>query len=107
MDIIRRDWNSTVHYQTCIPPPHFTTLTPRLCVIQKKYSREDFAGGFGYEMCNRSDCFTYNKDKLMKCGGCRVVKYCSPECQKMDWKNHKKHCQKLAAMNPGHKRNGS
>lgn len=29
---------------------------------------------------------------LMKCGGCRLVQYCSVECQKKDWKTHKTLC---------------
>jgi hypothetical protein len=29
---------------------------------------------------------------LMKCGSCRLVEYCSVECQKKDWKKHKALC---------------
>eukprot|EP00729_Bicosta_minor_P024496 gene24496-biopygen26450 len=29
------------------------------------------------------------------CGGCSQQSYCSKECQKMDWKEHKKFCKKL------------
>ena len=34
------------------------------------------------------------KDKLLVCGGCRKASYCAPECQKADWKEHKKNCVK-------------
>src|SRR5689334_22981369 len=27
------------------------------------------------------------------CGGCKGKRYCSVECQKQDWKNHKKECK--------------
>jgi hypothetical protein len=30
--------------------------------------------------------------KLAKCGKCLKVRYCSPECQRTDWANHKKCC---------------
>jgi hypothetical protein len=30
---------------------------------------------------------------LMNCAGCRLVKYCSKECQKADWSNHKELCK--------------
>lgn len=30
--------------------------------------------------------------KLKVCARCQVVFYCSPECQKKDWKNHKSEC---------------
>jgi hypothetical protein len=30
---------------------------------------------------------------LSKCAACGAVKYCSKECQKKDWKQHKKVCK--------------
>ncbi|KAJ7577420.1 hypothetical protein C8J56DRAFT_367010 [Mycena floridula] len=44
-------------------------------------------------------CYTCNaisteKTKLMKCGKCQVVWYCSRKCQERDWKAHKKLCGK-------------
>lgn len=32
-------------------------------------------------------------DKTRLCGGCRAVRYCSYQCQKADWRAHKKACQ--------------
>eukprot|EP00975_Prorocentrum_lima_P021447 4522512-Prorocentrum_lima.AAC.1 len=29
-----------------------------------------------------------------KCGGCRDVRYCAAECQRADWEEHKKWCNK-------------
>mmetsp|Transcript_19063 Transcript_19063/g.31235 ORF Transcript_19063/g.31235 Transcript_19063/m.31235 type:complete len:389 (-) Transcript_19063:116-1282(-) len=31
---------------------------------------------------------------LMKCSICRIVRYCSKECQRTDWLRHKKFCKK-------------
>lgn len=36
-------------------------------------------------------CHIYGQ-KLKKCGRCRSVYYCSAECQKTNWKEHKKIC---------------
>ncbi|KAJ8539019.1 hypothetical protein ON010_g12852 [Phytophthora cinnamomi] len=36
--------------------------------------------------------------KLMTCGGCRSVAYCSRECQKKAWKKHKADCKAIRAQ---------
>jgi hypothetical protein len=33
---------------------------------------------------------------MKRCAGCRAVVYCSRECQKEDWPDHKQHCRDLA-----------
>eukprot|EP00899_Mesostigma_viride_P007346 jgi/Mesvir1/16612/Mv10146-RA.1 len=33
---------------------------------------------------------------LRKCAGCLCIRYCSKECQKLDWKEHKVTCQVVA-----------
>lgn len=50
-------------------------------------------GGGGPDICNK--CGDRCEAKL--CSGCYAVGYCSPDCQKTDWKKHKKKCKKLAA----------
>ena len=41
-------------------------------------------------------CFLCHKhDQLRKCTRCFVAGYCNSECQKEDWKNHKKNCDRL------------
>ena len=32
--------------------------------------------------------------KMMLCGRCELIKYCSANCQKLDWAGHKKVCKK-------------
>jgi len=44
---------------------------------------------------NRKNYCNYclkSSEKLMKCGKCQVVYYCSQDCQKKDWGIHKKEC---------------
>jgi hypothetical protein len=50
-----------------------------------------------------SDCFRSNEpplnmagpvEKLMACTRCRLVKYCSADCQRKDWKTHRYVCNK-------------
>jgi len=54
--------------------------------------------GYYYESCRAHWCHSYSKKDLMKCSRCKVVKYCSTECQEKDWVNHKKDCKILAKM---------
>ena len=36
-------------------------------------------------------------EKHTKCARCKTVFYCGAECQKQDWKTHKRDCQKLGS----------
>ncbi|TFK16970.1 hypothetical protein FA15DRAFT_683641 [Coprinopsis marcescibilis] len=40
-----------------------------------------------------SACRKKGKPSLKECGGCKNIRYCSPECQKKDWKAHKPKCK--------------
>ena len=44
------------------------------------------------DMCAR--CGGSGKPKLLVCSGCKSISYCSADCQKEDWKNHKPTCKK-------------
>lgn len=44
----------------------------------------------GYKMCEK--CGSVGKLKV--CSGCRKIHYCSAECQKADWADHKADCKK-------------
>lgn len=44
-------------------------------------------------------CYQCGEIKPLKtCGGCKVVHYCSPECQRKNWKSHKKQCQQMSGL---------
>ncbi|KAG9101416.1 hypothetical protein FS749_007223 [Ceratobasidium sp. UAMH 11750] len=39
-------------------------------------------------------CGSAGKPNLAACSGCKLARYCSPSCQQLDWKLHKKGCRK-------------
>lgn len=45
----------------------------------------------GDDECASIQC---NKPASLLCTGCRMVRYCSPECQQEAWKGHKSTCKK-------------
>ncbi|KAF5384489.1 hypothetical protein D9757_006432 [Collybiopsis confluens] len=42
------------------------------------------------EICMRRTC---GKKVVSRCSSCKQVGYCGPECQKLDWKEHKQLCK--------------
>ncbi|KAF2167460.1 hypothetical protein M409DRAFT_54058 [Zasmidium cellare ATCC 36951] len=44
------------------------------------------------EACAKCGTKGSDTNKLLKCGACKAAEYCSKECQKEDWKDHKKYC---------------
>ncbi|KAI1270369.1 hypothetical protein F5Y18DRAFT_421861 [Xylariaceae sp. FL1019] len=44
-------------------------------------------------------CSICKKPTEKKCSKCREILYCSRECQKSDWKTHKKDCARIANLN--------
>jgi len=47
------------------------------------------------QMCAKCHKYGGKDGKLKKCSGCNAIFYCSPECQKLDWKRHKHECKKM------------
>jgi hypothetical protein len=53
-----------------------------------------------HAMCHAKgeDCWFVPKEALKLCSRCKIVSYCSRECQLKDWPDHKKHCKVLAEL---------
>ncbi|KAL8281248.1 hypothetical protein RQP46_006282 [Phenoliferia psychrophenolica] len=51
--------------------------------------------------CNRDGCLEASMagvdPPMLVCGGCRVLRYCSKECQKEHWSAHKTLCKEIKA----------
>lgn len=63
---------------------HFTTMRKR-CPIHRKIKY--------HKIC--VNCGT-KSENMKKCSQCKSARYCSSECQRADWKKHKKICKHFA-----------
>jgi hypothetical protein len=61
--------------------------------IQCKISED---GDALYKKCGNPKCTQYSTDDVpfKRCSVCKITKYCSPECQKLDWNAHKGPCKR-------------
>ena len=41
-------------------------------------------------------CLLCRKEGSLRCGGCKEVRYCSKDCQQIDWPSHKLLCKSVA-----------
>jgi len=48
------------------------------------------------EICAAIDC---ENTGTKKCSGCLVARYCSSDCQKTHWNDHKRECKTLQKKN--------
>jgi hypothetical protein len=49
-------------------------------------------------MCHTVACRSRLKEAVKLCSRCKIVSYCSEECQAKDWPDHKNHCKVLAEL---------
>ena len=52
-----------------------------------------FPVSYGCTACGK---IVFDPRMLKRCSQCRVARYCNPECQAANWKEHKKTCRALA-----------
>ena len=74
-----------------IPPPTFEKLR-HVCAFNR--------GSILLNLCANCSLFDWKQvdsESLQKCGRCKVLQYCSQQCQAEHWALvHKSHCQKMA-----------
>ena len=55
----------------------------------------------GQSSSSTPGCDSCGKAKLLKCGDCKLVKYCGTDCQRRDWGNHSRNCSILKVYPEG------
>jgi hypothetical protein len=78
----------------------FRKRIPCKC-LDEKY--KEFKSVIKTRCCCNSKCSLpdskVERNKTLYCSGCNQVCYCSRECQKADWKEHKEYCRAVAERN--------
>ncbi|KAF5364887.1 hypothetical protein D9758_008106 [Tetrapyrgos nigripes] len=85
-----REWNKIVDQYIATVPDSRTRIEIE---IQSKIGPH---GGPLYRFCEAEGCKTAegrDLEKIQGCAGCQLVFYCSKECQKSGWKEHKTECK--------------
>ena len=60
------------------------------------YSGNTLVMKCGNSKCHKIDCEEYGLNvQLSACSRCKLIKYCSKECQTQDWKKHKSICNSI------------
>jgi hypothetical protein len=100
---MRKKQNKTPHHRPS-EPPNFDVraLRPlsRPLLGAKKNNVRALTMVFAKPACEREGCIL---EVLSRCSGCKLARYCSRECQKIDWKHHKDVCKiyrKISRDNP-------
>ncbi|KAJ6575584.1 hypothetical protein DFH09DRAFT_981151 [Mycena vulgaris] len=103
----------TPHYEALIAQPHVQAawgpfvgrLTKWMSPLEHtlKLKSEGSPVQCDYVHCQLLDV----KNSFSKCGACKVVYYCSPECQRLAWRSsHRTACKQLKAEQDGHRNKG-
>ena len=79
-------------FRIALSPSFSVPYVEGVCEIDK--SRLSSIDADGCDACGKSK--RNGGVALLKCGRCRTAKYCSVECQRAKWKDHKKACKEIA-----------
>ncbi|KAJ7641486.1 hypothetical protein FB45DRAFT_900330 [Roridomyces roridus] len=83
------DWTARKHYLCC---------GPQVTALVTKWIRKR-SGEQAPREEKRCDECGLATDSLKNCARCKILRYCSVECQKRQWPTHKKTCQSFSLAN--------
>ena len=79
---------------------YFRKRTSCSCLDEK---RKEYKGVKKTGKCCNDQCplpgRVAERSSLLYCTACKLIQYCSAECQKVNWKYHKHQCTSIAKLN--------
>ena len=88
VEVVSRRIHENDYFLVCLRSDNETEGNP-LCEMAFQCQRQ-FAG---YSMLVKKRCFVCHQKTLKKCTGCQCAAFCSKECLKAGWKEHRKLCK--------------
>ncbi|KAH8093086.1 ankyrin repeat-containing domain protein [Cristinia sonorae] len=81
-----------------LPSQFFVGAGPKIAAVVSKWLRKRSGEDAPLD---EKKCKTCGKTEgsLKQCGKCHIVKYCSAECQRQDWRTHKQTCRPFGHTN--------
>jgi hypothetical protein len=74
-------------------------MNVRESILRFGEEEEEETDEAGRPLPKRRSCWNCGKVAQNRCTACRVANYCSAECQKKQWKEHKEECARLKKSN--------
>lgn len=100
-EVYRNDNKKTVFSTAVIvthAPTEKETEYERMCKVDFKVILYGTQSKLAFKWVCISCCRTVVGAKHLVCGKCKIQRYCSPNCQRADWKTHKYCCNLLLKL---------
>ncbi|EGO03119.1 hypothetical protein SERLA73DRAFT_176639 [Serpula lacrymans var. lacrymans S7.3] len=77
----------------------FVHFGPQVTATVRRWERKRMGEDAPLDDKRCEGCSKKAEGRIKQCSNCHTVRYCSTECQRADWQNHKSKCQPFSAPN--------
>ncbi|ETS64179.1 hypothetical protein PaG_01416 [Moesziomyces aphidis] len=86
----------------CRPGDVLLRLRPEVAVLSTALLEQRCSACYSSPSPADASNATAGANKLQRCSGCKVLRYCSAACQRRDWPSHRDECKALKAIQQLH-----